>query len=155
MFENFWVMLASFFVVIFIIEAILSLIKKKIIKEADKKPEQDETWDEFIDELKKDYEKQWIIPFKENQIQVVNKYNHEQLFINDTLVDEKKRTRWYSWIKPYQTLTGVVEDRGQTYSVKVKMGGLVSLSCKVYVGNQLIFKEKITYKLTGGIKEKK
>ncbi|MBM4761197.1 hypothetical protein [Bacillus sp. B15-48] len=148
-FDNFWVMLLSLFVIIFLFEWLISLFKKKRnANEVDVEKQDYETWDEAMESVKKDFEKTWNIKYENNDIKIINTYNHEELYINDQLVSEKKRNHWYSWLIPYQTLTGTVEER----RVKVKLGGVFSLNCKVYVDQDLIFKEKIKYNLFTGEK---
>ncbi|MFC0476764.1 hypothetical protein ACFFHF_16300 [Robertmurraya beringensis] len=154
-FDNFYVMLISLFTFIFLIEWIVSGLKKSKNKD-DKKPKQQdyETWEEFIESAKKDFEKTWNLTYQNNEIQIVNRYNHEQLFINGDLVSEKKRNGLSSYFSLSQTLTGTIGVHNQTQVVKVKLGGLINLNCKVYVGKELIFKKKIKYNLlSGGVKE--
>ncbi|MBM7660289.1 hypothetical protein JOC85_001056 [Bacillus mesophilus] len=159
-FDNFFVMLLGLFVLIFVVEYITSLFKKKgnseevdldVMNSEKKDPE---TWNEMIETAKMDFDKTWNLTYKDHEIQIVNRYNHEQLFINGELVSEKKRKGWVTWVTPSQTLTGAITVNNHSQVVKVKLGGLISLNCKVYVGEELIFKKKVSYNLlTGGVKE--
>ena len=155
-FSNFWVMLISLFIFIFLVEWIVSRFKKKGNNNEEEHDKQDEeTWDQMLESAKKDFEKTWNVSYENHDIQIVNRYNHEQLYINGKLVSEKKRNHWYSWLLPYQTLTGKIEIHNQSQVVKVKLGGLLSLNCKVYVNRNLIFKKKLNYNLLSGeVKER-
>ncbi|OIJ17187.1 hypothetical protein BKP37_01245 [Anaerobacillus alkalilacustris] len=154
-FDSFFVMLILLFILIFLFEWIISLIKEKRKPEAfDDNKQGIETWDDMLKEIKEEIEKTWCINYKNNCIKIVNKYNQEELYINDKLVSKKKRKSWYSWIIPYQTLTGVIEENGHTLLVEAKLGGFVSLTCKLYVNKQLIFKEKIKFNLLSSEKKR-
>ncbi|OIJ21690.1 hypothetical protein BKP45_02930 [Anaerobacillus alkalidiazotrophicus] len=153
-FDNFFVMIILVFILIFLFEWIISLIKEKRKPEAFDDNNQDiETWEDMLKEIKEEIEKTWCINYKNNCIKIVNKYNQEELYINDKLVCKKKRKSWYSWMIPYQTLTGVIEENGHTLLVKAKLGGFVSLTCRLYVNKQLIFKEKIKFNLLSSEKK--
>jgi hypothetical protein len=115
----------------------------------------EQSLEDLMQELKTEFNKTWEIPYKDYQIKVVNKYNEEQLYINDKLVDSRKRTSWYSFLIPFQSLKAPIEVDHQPMDIKVKLGGLVSLQCKVYINKELVFKEKIKYDwLRDNIKEK-
>lgn len=153
-FDNFFVMLVSVFIIIFLFEYLMSFVKKKKATEPDSE-HRNETFDELMAELKNEFEKTWTVGFKDHQIKIVNAYNQEELYINEKLVAKKTRKHWHSWIRPYQTLSGVIEEDNQRFQVKVKMGGLISLYCKVYVDKQLILNEKVKYSFSSnGLKEK-
>ncbi|WP_456276372.1 hypothetical protein [Bacillus sp. AK128] len=154
-FENVFIFIIGIFIFIFFTEWISSRLKKnKNTEEKESNQQPEETWDDVLESAKKDFEKTWNVTYGNNELQIVNRYNHEQLYINGHLVSEKKRTGWYSWVIPFQTLTGTIEEQNQTRLVKVKLGGLVSLNCKVYVDRELIFKKKVSYNLlSGGVKE--
>ncbi|MFC4321231.1 hypothetical protein [Litchfieldia salsa] len=155
MFDNFFAMIISMFIFIFLVEWIASRFKKnKNTEEKESKEQDHETWDEMIASATKDFEKTWNLTYENNEIQIVNRYNHEQLFINGELVSEKKRNGVSTWLAPSQTLKGTIVVQNQPQVIKVKLGGLISLNCRVYVGRELIFKKKLKYNLlSGGVKE--
>ncbi|MDZ5473104.1 hypothetical protein SM124_15400 [Bacillus sp. 31A1R] len=153
-FDNVIALLISMFTLIFLIEWITSLIKKKspLKKEAESEVE---TWDDLMLDVQKEFEKTWDVKYNNNLIQIVNKYNQEELYINGQLVDQKNRSGWYTWLKPYQTLTGVIEENGRKAHVKVKLGGTMSIDCKVYVDGKMFFHDKVKYKFdVSGVKKK-
>ncbi len=49
----------------------------------------------------------------------------------------------------HHTLRGNIEVNGQSYPLEVKLGGLMSLRCKVYVDRELVYEDQIKYKLFG------
>ncbi|MDG5788561.1 hypothetical protein QA612_13830 [Evansella sp. AB-P1] len=155
-FDNFIVMLISLIILLFIIEGFISYFKKKIAAvQSELEVQENESFNEIVENLMTEFQKTWNIPYNDHLIKVVNHANKEELYIDDKLVAEKKRKGWFSWIVTYQSLTAVLEENGENQPVKVKLGGLVSLKCKVYVDNKLIFKDTVKYNLfTGEVKEK-
>ncbi|WP_062049840.1 hypothetical protein [Bacillus sp. JCM 19034] len=98
-FDNFFIMLLSLFILIFITEAIFAALKKRFQPEKsqnENKNDDPESWNAMMEEVKKDFEKTWSITYENHKLHIVNKYNKEQLFINEKLVDESNRIHWYS-----------------------------------------------------------
>ncbi|ADC51589.1 hypothetical protein BpOF4_17740 [Alkalihalophilus pseudofirmus OF4] len=165
-FDHFLIMLLTLFVIIFLVEWLFSMIRKRKIRkskvrnqntqmEENAESAEEQSLVDLMQELKTEFHKTWEIPYKDYHIKIVNQYNEEQLYINDTLVDSRKRTSWYSFLIPFQSLKALIEVDHQPMDIKVKLGGLVSLQCKVYINKKLVFKEKIKYDwLSGTIKEK-
>lgn len=148
-FDHFLIMLAIVFFIILLIEWVFSKRKKE------EHDEKDEVLAEIMQEVQKEFEKTWHVTYKDYQIRIVNEYNGEKLFINDELIAEKKRTNWLSWLKSSQTLKGTFEDNGKQVKIVVKIGGILSLNCVVYVDNKQIFHDKIKFNLfTGETKDK-
>lgn len=140
-FDNFFVMLLSLFIILFLFEWMFSKIKKK------NQPEKVEEFDEDWEKIKSDLKQQFDVKYGNNIILINNEYNKEQLYINGNLVDQNERTRWYHWLWSFYQLNGSIDDYGKTKKVKVKIGGWKNLNCRIYVDDELILKEKIKYKI--------
>ncbi|MFA9456892.1 hypothetical protein ACERJO_08960 [Halalkalibacter sp. AB-rgal2] len=152
-FDNFFIMLLSLFIFIFVVESIFSAIQKKTPSK-ETKEEDPESWSAMMEEVKKDFERSWDLTYENHSLHIVNKYNKEQLFIDGKLVSESTRGQWYSWGIPYQTLKASIEGTNTPIAVKVKLGGWFSLNCKVYINKKLIFKQRLKYDLiAGGFKD--
>ncbi len=142
-FDNTAVMLITVFIIIFAVDYVGHFFKKKGTTDQNSGEE-----DDVNSELEQ-LQHTWNLKFKGGHIKIVNHYNEEKLFINGTLVDESKRSSWVSWLKVYHTLRGNIEVNGQSYPLEVKLGGVMSLRCKVYVDQQLVYEDQIKYKLLG------
>ncbi|MFN7249492.1 MAG: hypothetical protein ACK4M9_01660 [Anaerobacillus sp.] len=137
-FENPLIFLITIFVIIF---ALQYLVNKFMGKNHGNNSE--------VDSVLQEFEHTWNIKYKGGEMKIVNNYNEEKLFLNDTLVDHNKRSSWYSWLKPYHILKSDINLNGQYYPLKVKLGGFYSLCCKVYVEGRLVFEDKVKYKYFG------
>lgn len=154
-FDNFFMMLLSLFVLIFLFEWIFSLFRSKKNENEQGENGSKSTFEGELQALQADFGKTWDLKYNNHDITVVNKYNQEELYIDGKLICEKSRTTWYSWFVVSHTLTGKLEEGAQSRVVKVKLGGILSVNCKVYVDKELIFQDKIKYSfLSGGVKEK-
>lgn len=155
-FDNFFILLLFLFIVLFVSESIFSQLKKrKQQRQSDIDAEEGETFNEIFKEIANEFEKTWKIKYNEHIIEIMNKYNREELYVNGKLVAEKQRGGWLSWLKPYHLLTATIEENGTRHEIVVKIGGFITLNCSVSVNKQLIFKDKIKYDLrTGEQKDK-
>ncbi|UTR10325.1 hypothetical protein MM300_21005 [Evansella sp. LMS18] len=154
-FDNFFVMLFSLFVLIFLIEWIFSLFRSRKNANGQEEEASISAFEGELQALQAEFGKTWDLKYNNHELTIVNKYNQEELYINGKLICEKTRSSWYSWLVTSQTLKGKLEEGDQSRIVKVKLGGIMSLNCKVYVDKELIFQEKIKYNvLTGKVKEK-
>ncbi|MDE5413346.1 hypothetical protein [Alkalihalobacterium chitinilyticum] len=145
-FDNFFVMLVSLFIILFLFEWMFSKIKKKNQPEK----ENEEVFDEDWEKIKTDLKQQFDVKYGKNIILVNNEYNKEELYINGSLMDQNERNRWYHWLWSFYQLNGTIDDYGTTKKVKVKIGGWKNLNCRIYVDEELILKEKIKYKILLG-----
>lgn len=63
---------------------------------------------------------------------------------------QKRRTHWTQYLKPFQRLKAEVENsRGEKQVVQVKLGGFLSVYCKVKVNRKLVFKDKYRIPIIG------
>ncbi|OLO39223.1 hypothetical protein BTR23_09230 [Alkalihalophilus pseudofirmus] len=143
-FDNFFIMLLSFFILIFVFEWLWSLLKRKDHSEKNNPDEENE---QYMAEVQQAVKKEWTIPYRNHIILVKNEMNKEQLYINAKLVDESVRKRWYEWLWSYHRLNGTLEDNGNQKKIKVKIGGVKNLVCKVFVDDELILKDKVKFNL--------
>ncbi|WP_216827526.1 hypothetical protein [Alkalihalobacterium elongatum] len=141
LFDNFFIMLLSLFIIIYLFEWLFSKVKRK------NRPEKDEDVDQEWEKVKSDLKQQFNVKYGNNTILVNNEYNKEELYINENLVDQNERTRWYHWLWSFYQLNGSIDDYGKTTKVKVKIGGWKNLNCRIYVDKELVLKEKIKYKI--------
>lgn len=82
------------------------------------------------------------------EIVIENKWDSEKLFIDGQLQDEKNRKNILSWLTPYKTLSGEIRDQnGSRAVIKVIVGGVFSLNCKVKVNDEVILKDKVRLNL--------
>lgn len=154
-------MILTAFAIFFFVELFFNLVEKKLKSQEDSKKEkkkdksqelgQEEiTFNKILEDVLKEINKTWQFSYKNMNIKIVNKYNQEQLFINDLLVDEKKRKSSLGYLNPYQKLNGVIESNGEKYIVKVIIGGIFNLKCKVYINKKLVYKDKIKINIKFG-----
>ncbi|MGN4125357.1 hypothetical protein ACMGD3_10160 [Lysinibacillus sphaericus] len=99
------------------------------------------------EDLEKEVFKVWQIEYKGQVIRIVNAMTEEVLYINNEVVDRKSRANGFKQIFPYVTLKGeITEDNGTVSTVRVKIGGLLSLKCVVKVNGTILLNE--TYKIS-------
>lgn len=100
-------------------------------------------WKQTHERLERDVFKTWQIKYGEHVIRIDNFLDEEKLFVDGQLLDHNKRKHALERFIPYHTLKSqFVDNRGRTVNVHVTLGGFITLNCKVWVNNQLIFKDK-------------
>lgn len=103
----------------------------------------------YWEEVKTAVNHEWSLKYKDYLLRITNQYDNEKLYINDQLVATNKRDGWKDWIRPMHTLQSVIIEDGVEKSIKVKLGGFTSVSCKVYIDGKLYFKDKIKFSIFG------
>lgn len=89
--------------------------------------------------------KTWEVTYKGQKIRVENSLEHERLFINEKMVDEKINRSLLNHIKPFSQLTGTIElDDGTKEKVSVRLGGIIKLTVHIKVGRKTVLKEKMS-----------
>lgn len=147
-FEHFFVMLLLLAAVIFLIEWFFHWQEKDNNEE---RSEDNEPLEKIMRDVQKEFEKTWIFTYQNHHIRIVNHYDGEELFIDGELADKKQRGRWYTWLKPYQTLKAKINNE----QIVVKIGGFVRLHCTVYANKKIIFQDTVGNKLfTDNTKDK-
>ncbi|QDQ03203.1 hypothetical protein FOH38_23730 [Lysinibacillus fusiformis] len=102
-----------------------------------------EEWKSTTEDLEKDVFKVWQIDYKGHVIRIVNAMTEEVLYINNEVVDKKSRDNMFKQIFPYVKLKGeITEANGTVSTVKVKIGGLLSLNIAVKVNGTILLNEK-------------
>ncbi|WP_336633992.1 hypothetical protein [Lysinibacillus fusiformis] len=102
-----------------------------------------EEWKNTTEDLEKEVFKVWQLDYKGHVIRIVNAVTEEVLSINNEVVDKKSRDSMFKQIYPYVTLTGkITEGDGTISTVKVKIGGLLSLNIVVKVNGTILLNEK-------------
>ncbi len=102
-----------------------------------------EEWKNTTEDLEKEVFKVWQLDYKGHIIRIVNAVTEEVLAINNEVVDKKSRDNMFKQIYPYVTLKGeITEADGTISTVKVKIGGLLSLNIVVKVNGATLLNEK-------------
>ncbi|MGE7793559.1 hypothetical protein [Lysinibacillus fusiformis] len=102
-----------------------------------------EEWKNTTEDLEKEVFKVWQLDYKGHIIRIVNAVTEEVLAINNEVVDKKSRDNMFKQIYPYVTLKGkITEADGTISTVKVKIGGLLSLNIVVKVNGTTLLNEK-------------
>ncbi|XRD26304.1 hypothetical protein AABM34_08025 [Lysinibacillus fusiformis] len=102
-----------------------------------------EEWKNTTEDLEKEVFKVWQLDYKGHIIRIVNAVTEEVLAINNEVVDKKSRDNMFKQICPYVTLKGeITEADGTISTVKVKIGGLLSLNIVVKVNGTTLLNEK-------------
>ena len=102
-----------------------------------------EEWKNTTEDLEKEVFKVWQLEYKGHIIRIVNAVTEEVLYINNEVVDKKSRDSMFKQIYPYVKLTGeIIEANGTISTVKVKIGGLLSLNIVVKVNDNTLLNEK-------------
>jgi len=97
-----------------------------------------EEWKNTTEDLEKEVFKVWQLDYKGHIIRIVNAVTEEVLAINNEVVDNM-----FKQIYPYVTLKGeITEADGTISTVKVKIGGLLSLNIVVKVNGTTLLNEK-------------
>lgn len=80
--------------------------------------------------------KSWETEYKGNIIKVVNSYFNEKLFVNGVLQDETMNAA------TARLLGEIKEGEGKGERIKVTIGGFLSIECKIFIDDKLVFDSK-------------
>lgn len=81
---------------------------------------------------------EWIANFENSEIRIVNTWlNGEKLFVNNEIQDERFGVFG-------SDLTGhVINEKGERKNIKVNLGGLLAVSCRVFIDDKMMTPTKI------------
>ncbi|MBE5083667.1 hypothetical protein J2D69_08215 [Lysinibacillus sphaericus] len=100
-------------------------------------------WKNTTEDLEKEVFKVWQLEYKGHIIRIVNAVTEEVLYINNEVVDKKSRDSMFKQVYPFVKLKGeITETNGTVSTVKVKIGGLLSLNIVVKVNGTILLHEK-------------
>lgn len=100
-------------------------------------------WKNTTEDLEKEVFKVWQLEYKGHIIRIVNAVTEEVLYINNEVVDKKSRDSMFKQVYPFAKLKGeITETNGTVSTVKVKIGGLLSLNIVVKVNGTILLHEK-------------
>lgn len=81
---------------------------------------------------------EWIANYENSEIRIVNSWlNGEKLFVNNEIQDERFGVFG-------SDLTGhVINGKGERKNIKVNLGGLLAVSCRVFIDDKMMTLTKI------------
>ena len=81
---------------------------------------------------------EWIVKYESSEIKIVNTwFNGEMLIVNNEIQDE--RFGLFG-----SDLTGhIINEKGERKTIKVNLGGVFSIICRVFIDDKKMIPEKI------------